>query len=65
MSFLSYARLNSGARRAMWREFWGPFWCGSPEARIRRDEMEKEWALNIPYDEEHLPLLSPDPPINP
>ena len=65
MSHLPYARIGSGARRAMWREFWGPFWCGSPGAKARRVEMEWEWVLNVPYDEEHFPLLSPEPPLNP
>ncbi len=55
-----YARIGSGARRAMWRELERMF-TGTVEAQIRRVQIEAEWAQAIPYDETHFPRISPEP----
>ena len=44
----NFARIGSGARRAMWREL-ETFWTGTPEARTRRVEQEKAFAMGESY----------------
>lgn len=43
----NFARLGTGARRAMWLEL-ELFWTGTPEARAQRVEQEKAFGLGEP-----------------
>lgn len=57
-SYPRFARLGSGARRAMWREL-ETMWTNSPKAWAARDEQEVKATLGIPLQD--IPLLSPEP----
>lgn len=43
------------------------FWTGTEEAKARCAAREEADRVNplVPYDEEHFPRLSPEPPLSP